>query len=127
MCRKFCQKPLLKRGAVSSIPFCRASLKMLKLLIGYLSVSKFVSVHGQKKKVTLSILSQNILIQVGCPLNYDTLKETIINMQKSAPDKEVPLSIVVISDRDWFVGGTSKRTMMFIYHHHCCCFFLLSL
>ncbi|CAD6209665.1 unnamed protein product [Miscanthus lutarioriparius] len=47
--------------------------------------------------------------RVGCPLNYDTLKETIINMQKSAPDKEVPLSIVVISDKDWFVGADAAQ------------------
>jgi hypothetical protein len=67
----------------------------------------------------VSILSQNIPIQVGCPLNYDTLKETIINVRESAKsDKEVPLSIVVISDRDWFVGGTSKLTRMFICYHH---------
>jgi len=54
-------------------------------------------------------------MQVGCPLNYDTLKDTIINIRKSAKsDKKVPLSIVVISDRDWLIGGTNKRTMIFL-------------
>ncbi|XP_008651290.1 putative ion channel POLLUX-like 2 isoform X1 [Zea mays] len=48
--------------------------------------------------------------RVGCPLNYDTLKETIINVRESAKsDKEVPLSIVVISDRDWFVGADAAQ------------------
>ena len=63
-------------------------------------------------------------MQVGCPLNYDTLKDTIINIRKSAKsDKKVPLSIVVISDRDWLIGGTNKRTMIFLgslllYHYY---------
>ncbi|KAL6902401.1 hypothetical protein ACP4OV_005277 [Aristida adscensionis] len=47
--------------------------------------------------------------RVGCPLNYDTLKETIINIKKSANhDKKVPLSIVVISDRDWLIGDAAQ-------------------
>lgn len=61
-------------------------------------------------------------MQVGCPLNYDTLKDTIINIRKSTKsDKKVPLSIVVISDRDWLTGGTSRRTMIFLcyYYNHC--------
>lgn len=42
-------------------------------------------------------------------MNYDTLKEAIINIRKSAKcDKKVPLSVVVISDRDWLIGGTSN-------------------
>lgn len=60
-------------------------------------------------------------MQVGCPLNYDTLKDTIINIRKSTKsDKKVPLSIVVISDRDWLTGGTSRRTMIFLcyYYNH---------
>lgn len=54
--------------------------------------------------------------RVGCPLNYDTLKETIINVRESAKsDKEVPLSIVVISDRDWFVGDAAQADKQLAY------------
>ena len=46
------------------------------------------------------------LLQVGNPMNYETLKETIIHMQsKYRKGKDVPLTILVISDRDWLLGG----------------------
>ncbi|KAL5209007.1 hypothetical protein ABZP36_004630 [Zizania latifolia] len=54
--------------------------------------------------------------QVGCPMNYDTLKEVIINIRKSGKcDKNVPLSIVVISDRDWLVGDTAQVDKQLAY------------
>ncbi|KAL6660160.1 hypothetical protein ACP70R_002282 [Stipagrostis hirtigluma subsp. patula] len=47
--------------------------------------------------------------RVGCPLDYETLKETIVNIRKSAEcDKKVPLSIVVVTDRDWFIGDAAQ-------------------
>ncbi|XP_020104794.1 putative ion channel POLLUX-like 2 isoform X2 [Ananas comosus] len=47
--------------------------------------------------------------RVGSPMNYETLKEAILNMRKSFKDaKHIPVSIVVISDRDWLVGDPSE-------------------
>ncbi|KAL6649271.1 hypothetical protein ACP70R_013495 [Stipagrostis hirtigluma subsp. patula] len=47
--------------------------------------------------------------RVGCPLDYETLKETIVNIRKSAEcDKKVPLSIVVVTDRDWSIGDAAQ-------------------
>lgn len=39
-------------------------------------------------------------------MEYSTLEETIINIQRSArKDGDVPFSIAVISDKEWQVGG----------------------
>jgi hypothetical protein len=50
-------------------------------------------------------------------MNYDTLKEAIINIRKTAKcDKNVPLSVVVISDKDWLIGGMSSMPTIEICH-----------
>uniref|UniRef100_A0A0D9VPV7 Uncharacterized protein n=1 Tax=Leersia perrieri TaxID=77586 RepID=A0A0D9VPV7_9ORYZ len=54
--------------------------------------------------------------QVGCPMNYDTLKEAIINFRKSRKyDQNVPFSIVVISDTDWLGGDTAQVDKQLAY------------
>ncbi|XP_038984875.1 putative ion channel POLLUX-like 2 isoform X2 [Phoenix dactylifera] len=47
--------------------------------------------------------------RVGSPVNYETLKEAILNIRNSFKDaKDIPLSIVVISDREWLIGDPTQ-------------------
>lgn len=43
---------------------------------------------------------------MGNPMYYETLKEAILNIRNSSlKGDDVPLSIVVISDKEWLAGG----------------------
>ncbi|OVA01226.1 CASTOR/POLLUX/SYM8 ion channel [Macleaya cordata] len=47
--------------------------------------------------------------RIGNPMNYDISTEAILNIQKSRKSEEgIPLSVVVISDREWLLGDPSR-------------------
>ncbi|PKU64782.1 Putative ion channel POLLUX-like 2 [Dendrobium catenatum] len=48
-------------------------------------------------------------IVVGSPMNYETLKEAILSIRNAFKDsKDIPLSVVVISDRAWLARDPSE-------------------
>ncbi|XP_026446629.1 putative ion channel POLLUX-like 2 [Papaver somniferum] len=48
--------------------------------------------------------------RIGNPMNFDVLTEAILKIQNSLKKAEgIPLSIVVISDREWLVGDISRK------------------
>ncbi|KAK4258067.1 hypothetical protein QN277_007573 [Acacia crassicarpa] len=56
----------------------------------------------------INLKNVRIFHRIGNPLDYDTLKQTLLNIQKSLGNESTPLSVAVISDRGWLLGDSSK-------------------
>lgn len=51
--------------------------------------------------------------QVGNPMDYSTLEDTINNMRTNIrKDEDIPFSIAVVSDKEWQVGGKRSYANM---------------
>ncbi|XP_048440496.1 putative ion channel POLLUX-like 2 [Pyrus x bretschneideri] len=67
-----------------------------------------VSEHGKLKHIKVSH-------RIGNPLNFETLQDTIEHFHNSLKNEDVPLSVVVISDREWLLGDPTRADKQSAY------------
>ncbi|CAN6556425.1 unnamed protein product [Malus baccata var. baccata] len=65
-----------------------------------------VSDQGKLKHVKVSH-------RIGNPMNFETLQDTIVHILNSLKNKDVPLSVVVISDREWLLGAFGQFALKY--------------
>ncbi|XP_010278186.1 PREDICTED: putative ion channel POLLUX-like 2, partial [Nelumbo nucifera] len=66
--------------------------------------NKATKVSGQDKLKNIRVSHR-----MGNPMDYDVLKEAILDIRNSFKNnEEIPFSVVVVSDREWLLGDASK-------------------
>ncbi|XP_052112862.1 putative ion channel POLLUX-like 2 [Arachis duranensis] len=81
------------------------------------SVLEILSDTSLEERVGHNKLLKNVRVshRIGNPMDYETLKETILNIQSSMKDEDIPLSIAVIFDREWLFGDASMTEQKSVY------------